>query len=283
MDLPNEVLEVTLAQLSLPDLLLNVSCVCKRLRDLVASKGFVPWKKAYCRYKRTKDDEDLPEKVQQWLVELQGLPNSDIMLDEGLCADKCLQDKSLELFLPFVVTGARQEFWKGDALLFASVSRHRLYPMAQAWFVERMPGQGMNPVSACVAICLFATDVWDVMELIYVLLRLSPTTEDKTKTYSSREVTELLYFVAISLLFGTREFNLPSRHHHLVFQALYYFENDWAGLPSSFVGAAAQPSAAKKKKRTLMDFSFKREVVGMKLTAEQLRYSHRTVFIFCYS
>ena len=193
LDLPPEILEIALAQLSLSDLLLNVAPTCSRLRDVANSPGFVPWKKSYCQYKRTGATVE-GSKARSLLEALSASPDSPEPFDDGVSAQECVEDaKALELFLPCLVTEARKPFWKGDRRLFASVTRHRMHPMVKAWAEERMPclllcGGDPDPVSACVAICMFAKDVWDIMELIHVLLRMSPPIDDKTKTYSSIEV-----------------------------------------------------------------------------------------------
>ena len=50
--LPNEMIEQVFASVPLMDLLRVCSLVCRRWKDIIWRPEFVPWKKAYFRYKR---------------------------------------------------------------------------------------------------------------------------------------------------------------------------------------------------------------------------------------
>lgn len=58
--LPNEMIEQIFASVPLMDLFRVCSLVCRRWRDIIVRPEFVPWKKAYFRYKRLPQEDSSP-------------------------------------------------------------------------------------------------------------------------------------------------------------------------------------------------------------------------------
>ena len=98
IDLPNEVLELVFAQISLPELLLSHSRVSQRWNRVISSEGFLPQRKLFHRYK-AKDGETRARLRLEVTKSLRLIPdiNGNLMTSE----DKLTY---LERCLPYLVT-----------------------------------------------------------------------------------------------------------------------------------------------------------------------------------
>ena len=98
IDLPNEVLELVFAQISLPELLLSHSRVSQRWNRVISSEGFLPERKLFHRYK-AKDGETRARLRLEVTKSLRLIPdiNGNLMTSE----DKLTY---LERCLPYLVT-----------------------------------------------------------------------------------------------------------------------------------------------------------------------------------
>jgi len=81
-------------------------------------------------------------------------------------------------------------------------------------------------------------------------------------------VTELLYLLATLTLYFQRGGSLPSRPHYLLYQALYYYQNDWAYKPNI---PTKVPQVKATGQQSLFSLGFSKNVANKTPTAEQLR------------
>jgi F-box protein 18 (helicase) len=182
---------------------------------------------------------------------------ADLAADEDKCKSFLIESKyikkewtllqsptfhgiTLETALPWIVNYVGSTF--PDK--YRSVRGHTKYPAAAAWIASRTPELAAKSSSAAVVafLCCVAVDAWDVREIIAALVRPTLSTDCMGK-----DVSELLYCIATTFLFLSRRLQAPLRLHFLVYQALYYFENDWTyDASETKMALGVEPSIKRK-------------------------------------
>ena len=255
-DLPNEVLQMIFSNLTLGDLLLSAARVNSTWRDLICNPCFCPWKKFYYLYK-TKAVPAEDEALENITicpfsddVKDEEAIKRDLFLSDRVCPDQSFVPRTeikykfsrvldIDNALPWALNYVCKKFDPKEKGIFVKIRRHRKYVTAVSALEERFPefqriydGEARpKDVAVVFVLCVIAEDAWDVREVISALLRpgFDPNLREVATNY---EVTELLYAIALVFLFLNREADVPNRHHFNLFQALYYFENDWSYDPS---------------------------------------------------
>ena len=97
--MPNEILEVVFAQISLPELLLSHSRVCKSWNQVISSEGFLAQRKLFHRYKR--DDGETRAGLRKEVIRsLRQIPD----INGNLMGSEEEESSYLERCLPYLVT-----------------------------------------------------------------------------------------------------------------------------------------------------------------------------------
>ena len=97
--LPNEILEVVFAQISLPELLLSHSRVCKNWNLVISSEGFLAQRKLFYRYKR--DDGETRARLKKEVINsLRQIPD----INGNLMGSEEEESSYLERCLPYLVS-----------------------------------------------------------------------------------------------------------------------------------------------------------------------------------
>ena len=152
---------------------------------------------------------------------------------------------------------------------FSRVKKHSKYEFAAEWMEEMLPEVAQQNTSAGIValLCAVAENVWDVREVILAL-----TLKPKCRV---KDVSELLYCIATAFLYFhvQLQYPVPTRQHFLLYQALYYYENDWT-YDASLENSAPTPSRKRKAgQMTLLNFkgfTTNKKSAGLTPTAEQL-------------
>ena len=122
--LPCEILEVVFAQISLPELLLSHSRVCKKWNRVISSEGFLPQRKIFYRYK-TNDGETRARLRVEVTESLKLIPDINGNMMTMTSEDKLAY---LERCLPYLVTKFSDEttlrFLNLTEETFSAVCRH---------------------------------------------------------------------------------------------------------------------------------------------------------------
>ena len=150
-DLPNEVVELIFSSVPLMDLLRVCSLVCNRWKNIIWRPGFIPWKKAYHRYKILPNERDFSEEDstergakkprldadkeesfwRHWQLFEDLKDDKFVFTNDWIKAESllCLPDEftklddSLELLLPSLVNFAAKKFGMASKK-FVQISRH---------------------------------------------------------------------------------------------------------------------------------------------------------------
>ena len=97
--LPKEISEVVFAQISLPELLLSHSRVCKIWKLVISSEGFLAQRKLFYRYKR--DDGETRARLRKEVINsLRQIPD----INGNLMGSEEQESSYLERCLPYLVT-----------------------------------------------------------------------------------------------------------------------------------------------------------------------------------
>ena len=253
-DLPNEVLEHVFCHIPCQDLMRTMRIVCRRWNDIIMRRRYVPWKKAYFRYKlgengkeiifgESDDDDEPPKKknkkkepsLQQdldWKFEELTKAMSDVTScwsprihgtwylhpPRDVNGDADVKFR-LEIAAPWLVKFISEEFGflekEGN---FRQIDQHRKYRMVQEFLQERLQKFVNNDIAILVILCCIADDAWDVEEIIRVL------TKPSLRSCSSLDTSEVVYSIALAFLVFHREYGLPSKWHYNVFHAIGFME-----------------------------------------------------------
>ncbi len=115
-----------------------------------------------------------------------------------------------------------------------------------------------NDAAVIAVLCVVAADVWDVREIIRLMMR-----SNDPDSCTSSEIEEILHFMAFAFTAMERDRQLPLKFHFNVAHALYFFENDWSYIP---LRSARNPLAEDIRRREVCQ-----ERRDICLTADQLR------------
>ena len=297
--LPNEVWEIVLSQVPMNDLLDSCVQVCQCWRDVIQDKNFLPWKKSYYHYKenmemdartkqlhesytnRKKDAWNWKDKVKvrrHVMMVMQGNDEffepqddqeddfeeegHDVMVMEDVMVKYDVHP--LSQALPWLAEYLSANISESSA--FCEIFKHSKYHFAEDWMKKNMPHLVLDsqphPVAVIVILCALADSVYDVREIIKVLIL--------SNNCQSLRMTELFYALALGLCYFKRKHRLPLRIHYNVLYALYLFEHGLNVKPSGDLALNESPPAAKKK-RSLMDYGFSKQVEGKEPTSEQAK------------
>lgn len=221
--LPTEMLEMVLAQLPLPDLLTIHVTVCRYWSEVILNPAFIPWKKLYHRFKiaplsissvfllsPSRVDDKLPATdIMATLCELHGVTS----LRNCLVSVVRLMGKTHRIPVEDKTNLLLQKHE-----LF-SVAMEALENMEEALFPRPF-----NVWHVVTMIVLLSHDVWHVDALLRLLLH-------QGSMYTSCNVVEAFYCLALFFFYCTKNFGLPTRYHYIVHYALYLFENSWTTTP----------------------------------------------------
>ena len=144
--------------------------------------------------------------------------------------------------------------------LFSCLTHHPLYVEAKAFLERTLSSLGLGPAGLAAWLCLTAASVWDVRQVIRVLLL--PQSQAM-----GQDVTEFLYLLSTLALLLHRQGVLPDRMHYLLYHALYFYEYDWAFKPETPTVSQVQ----KRGQQSLTALGFTHTVPSKTPTAEQLR------------
>ena len=144
--------------------------------------------------------------------------------------------------------------------LFSCLSLHPHYEDAKSCLVASVPSLSSSQATLAAWLCLSAASVWDVRQVMRVLLL--PQSQA-----IGQDVTEFLYLLSTLALLFHRQGVLPERVHYLLYHALDFYEYDWACKPKT----STQVSKRGKGQQSLTAFGFARTVPSKTPTAEQLR------------
>ena len=157
------------SSLSIRDLLLSASLVCKSWRDIIASDHFCPQKKGYYAALLLK-----PGHVEDFRVDLEALKETKIEMPTYYSVPSVLEhvngqpmavepghrphDVLLHHFADFCFAQLKKllSTYVEPKPHFAGVSRHSKYRMVSAILQQRFPSHADDPLSAVMAICLLA-------------------------------------------------------------------------------------------------------------------------------
>ena len=296
--LPTEIIEEIFYHIPILDLLRNTSLVCKRWHSIIAAETFSTYRKNYFRYKVAS-----PTERGLWLTFRDQYPTRGFggRRDIGPLLDALHRDnmimpypdpgkyeqdgerinaslrflkrespgltrsQDMEMVIPWILRFVCDKF-DGD---FSQVKRHSKYEFAAEWMEEMLPEVAQqNTYAGIVALlCAVAENVWDVREVI-LALSLKPKCRVK-------DVSELLYCIAAAFFhFHFRTWNaVPTRQHFLIYQALYYYENDWTYDASKESSPTAPSRKRKAGQTTLLNFkgfTTSKKSAGSTPTSEQL-------------
>ncbi len=236
--LPDEILERVLAQLPAQDLFGAIPQVCARWRRIVRAGSFVPWKKAYHRFRKSGQVEGAARGLVDALHKGTN-PNQQMAaaVSEVVSPEEIISEDggALEMVLPLLVREIARVFsarvpsrdWEAR---FSPARRHSKYGWTDGWIRRCLSElrEGAERDAAAVAVlCVAAEDAWDVREIIRVFLAAGGGEQGSC---SNVQICELLYSIAFAFLFLAREdpWRLPRRFHHVMAQALYIYESDWS-------------------------------------------------------
>lgn len=270
--LPTEIIEEIFYHIPIPDLLRNTSLVCKQWHSIIAASSFSTYRKDYYKYKIASPIEKRSMLGDSTVATSQEGANRGPLLTAlhipNMHDSPYLQDgerihnsvrflkraepslstnRDMEMVIPWIIRFVCDKF-DGD---FSQVKKHTKYEFAATWMEEMLPEVAQQNISAGIValLCAVAENVWDVRE---VILALTLTPKCRVK-----DVSELFYCIATAFLhFHIQlKYPVPMRQHFLLYQALYYYENDWkydASLKSSL------PTPSRKRKvgqATLLNFA----------------------------
>ena len=145
--------------------------------------------------------------------------------------------------------------------LFSSLALHPFYIEAKNFLERNLASLGLGPAGLAAWLCLTAASVWDVRQVIRVLLL--PQSQAM-----GQDVTEFLYLLSTLTLLLQRQGVLPDRVHYLHYHALYFYEYDWAFKPET---PTATAQVLKRGQQSLTALGFTHTVPSKTPTAEQLR------------
>ena len=210
--------------------------------------------------------------------------------------NQCLQEVTsfkvgkvrIEMVMPWMINFVSKTFCSKQNS-FRKIIRHPNYEHAIFKLEERMPevarsSDGEPNYPAVIAVlCCIANSAWDVKAIFDAILNPS------FSTCSGHDAAEIMYCVALGFLYFKRNSSeLPSRYHYNVFQAIYFFENEFthtcklessAGLPRN--GPKSQlknlPKGKSQGQTSLLSFAgFHVKDKSVDLTAEQARIINHT-------
>ena len=278
--LPNEVLELIFYHIPLPDLLRNTSLVCKKWHSIISATNFSTYRKGYYRYKMASSVEKQrmlhrqinaegnwtlvePDASMGPLVIALHKPGTYLKESDVVSHGLILGEGDVKVAVPWLIRFVSDNF-KSD---FTSITNHSKYEAAATLVEEMFPEvAGQNKSAAIVAIlCVIAEDVWDVRE---VIARLAMSNKCRVK-----DASELLYSIASALLHFHCHLKVTMRPHFLLYQALYYYENDWtydASLGSSQPGPSRKRKAGQTTLFNFTGFTTNKKSAASTPTTEQL-------------
>ena len=144
--------------------------------------------------------------------------------------------------------------------LFSCLSLHPFYNEAKSFSERNLSSLGLGPAGLAAWLCLTSASVWDVRQVIKVLLL-------PHSHAMGQDVTEFLYLLSTLALLLQRQDVLPDRVHYLLFHALYFYEYDWAVKPEG----QTTTQSSKRGQQSLTALGFTHSVPSKTPTAEQLR------------
>ena len=145
--------------------------------------------------------------------------------------------------------------------LFSCLPLHPSYVEAKIFLERSLPSLALGPAGLTAWLCLTAASVWDVRQVIRILLL--PHSQAM-----GQDVTEFLYLLSTLTLLLQRQGVMPDRVHYLLYHALYFYEYDWAFKPAT----PAAPQVLKRGgQQSLTALGFTHTVPSKIPTAEQLR------------
>ncbi|XP_064489501.1 F-box DNA helicase 1-like [Ornithodoros turicata] len=234
---PDELLEIIFAHLSLQDLLLTYSLVCVRWHRVISNPTFLQYRKAYYRYKATKRIEFIGE------IEAECSLNS-------LHIENCLQR-----LIQFMMS-----FKKSPRGLEVVLRKHHKYDIAWTVLQQSFPdciscGSPNLWCLLCVLV-LVSESVWDV----YGILQRS-----LSSTVDALAISEALYCIGTFLLNFKIALGINHGLHYRVYYALHLFENSWSGTLKDISAL----HVSHKGQQNIMKFGTGNQ--GVKYTHEQMR------------
>jgi len=270
--LPTEIIEEIFYHIPMPDLLRNTSLVCKHWHAIIATNTFSAYRKNYYKYKI---DPEQAKRDPFFTRFLDHGPDSPYLQDGERINNSVRFFKNprlglngtrdMEMIVPWIIRFVCDKF-EGD---FSQVKKHSKYEFAAEWMKEMLPEVAQQNTSAGIValLCAVAENVWDVREVILAL-----TLKRKCRV---KDISEILYCIATAFLYFHVQFKYPvqMRQHFLLYQALYYHENDWtydASLESSSPSPTRKRKAGQSTLLNFKGFTTSKKSVGSTPTAEQL-------------
>lgn len=232
---PDELLEIILAHLSLQDLLLICSHVCIRWHRVISNCKFLQYRKLYYMYKAGNNN----------------LGASEL---HRLCPTVTLEN-CLSALIRLMLN-----FKKNADGLHAVLSKQHNYIVAMTVLEQSFPDCFTNghPNLWCLTamLVLVSESVWDVYAILH---------DSLTSTVDVLSVSEALYFVATLLFHFKGKLRLNTGLHYRTYYALHLFENSWTGTLKDLSALHQAP----RGQQNIMKFST--DTQGVKYTHEQMR------------
>jgi len=274
--LPDEVLELVLAQLPLPEVLTTMALVSQAWNSVISNPAFLKHRKLYWRYKLGAASGQ--EELEAGVEEVEGAVSAMVPPGPTTTAtrDAALQQALPWLLQDFSSPGLLAPLLRPRAALFPHLPRHPRHPLALAVLEERFPHLAERDTSPAALWCLIMVTASTVAEVASALELVLEGTGGEAGVAA----VELVYRLATLLLALERRLGLPPRHHYLLQHALALHLAAWTHDPTdlfmpgvvgrSRVGAPTVPLTAEQ--RTIVNLDLRR-LVGTTDTVRIMAYA----------
>jgi len=228
--LPVELMELILAQLPLPELVLSHSLVCRRWRDIIQKETFLPHRKSYYEYKsgkRTTIDNfnRLVKQQVEVLVDLQGVTIMQQIQSTGISMSIAMLQRCLPWLLNLFSSPDMMKSLHLTTDMFTNLPLHPRYPMCRAILEDRFPHLANSPMSVLIMIICTARNIFDHTRALNLLLH-------KSSPFTELHIVDMFYLITTYMLVFESLYNLPPRTHYLLQHALSLHHNVWLHDPT---------------------------------------------------
>jgi len=257
--LPVELMELILAQLPLPELVLSHSLVCRQWKDIIHNESFVPHRKSYYEYKLGKRTtiDNLNRLVKQQvevLVDLQGVTILQQIQSTGISMPIAMLQRCLPWLLNLFSGPDMIKSLHLTTGMFINLPMHPRYPMCLAILEDRFPHLANSPMSILIMIICTARNIFDYTRALNLLLY-------KSSPFTELHIVDMFYLITTYMLVFESLYNLPPRNQYLLHHALSLHHNVWLHDPTDqFI-----PQTVAGNHRTVMLTAEQRKIVHMDL------------------